>query len=73
MNNPVTQYLADTRDELLRLADGHQICFEHDPDECVFDLVRESAELLDQAVIQRSPGGVDGAMWRKMVMEDELA
>lgn len=73
MNDPVTQYLADTRDELLRMVNGHLICFEHDSEECVFELMREAADLLDEAVIYRSPGGPDGAGWRKMVMEDELA
>jgi hypothetical protein len=69
----IGEYLADVRDELFRLADSHDVCFEDDSDDCQFDTVREAAELIDQVVVYRSPHVVDGATYRKGLLEDELA
>jgi len=73
MNDPITEHLAQIRDELFEIVKSHDICFEENSDECQFLALHEAAELIDQVVIDRYPVIGDGAAERKARLEDELA
>jgi len=73
MNDPIRDYLVSVREELYRLADDHNICFEDNSDECQFDKLREAADLLDEVIVYRVPFTVDYNRVNKMHKEQEEA
>ena len=73
MKDPIRDYLIEVREELYRLADGHDICFEENSDECQFDKMREAADLIDEIISYRTPFEVDWDRVNKMHKEQEAA
>jgi hypothetical protein len=72
MKDIVAEYLAEVRDELYRLADDHDICFEQYSEECQFDKMREAGDLLDEIVSYRQPVTEDWDSFNQMHKEMEI-
>lgn len=73
MNDPIRDYLIEVREELYRLADGHDVCFENYSEDCQFDKMREAGDLLDEIIMWRTPFTVDYDRINKMHKEQEEA
>lgn len=73
MKDPIRDYLIEVREELYRLADGHDMCFEEYSEECQFDKMREAGDLLDEIISYRTPFTVDYDRINKMHKEQEAA
>jgi hypothetical protein len=73
MNDPIRDYLIGVREELYRLADGHDVCFENYSEDCQFDKMRQAGDLLDEIIVWRTPFTVDYDRINKMHKEQEAA
>lgn len=73
MKDHIGEYLATVRDELYRLAENHEMCFEEHREECQFDKMTEVADLLDEIVCYRQPFQMDYDAMNKMHKEQDVS